>query len=424
MKQIKKKPAILLIIMLSIVLVVGTIFSFVPMTFGHTSYKSFAGAIKLGNDFGEVMYAEYDISKEGSTEQVDIQRAINTIKSTLSEKGYPSTSVYSINDEKIRVELSYSTGGDNFKETYTLLKAVGVGKFELRSSSDEKDTYVIGSKHIKGVKVATYNAYTQVTLEFNEDGELAFNELLNAAGDSGSIYVCMGGQTQTSMSAKNVTSGKSLPLSFTNYNSAVDFAMKVQLGTIPVDLNANTVSINTIVVHSSILPLIIALGVIALLSLVYFAIKFGIMGVMNLVSTLTASIIATILFFGISLIEFNTSAFVALAFGFAVSVMFKNIYMSRVKSEYGQGKTIEACLESGYKKSIAPVVATAVAILIPSVVLAFVTSGILQTVSLIVIIMTVLGVFESILYLPWLIQIVEAFNKGNDKIYHFKREEV
>ena len=50
-----------------------------------------------------------------------------------------------INDEKIRVELSYSTGGDNFKETYTLLKAVGVGKFELRSSSSEEDTYIVCS---------------------------------------------------------------------------------------------------------------------------------------------------------------------------------------------------------------------------------------------------------------------------------------
>ena len=84
MKKIKKKPAILLTILLSVVLVVGSIFAFVPMTFGHTQYKSIAGAISLGNDFGGSMYAEYDITKESSAENVDIQKSIQIIKSVLS----------------------------------------------------------------------------------------------------------------------------------------------------------------------------------------------------------------------------------------------------------------------------------------------------------------------------------------------------
>lgn len=421
MKQIQKKPAILLIVMLAVILAIGAIFAFVPMTFGATTYKSFAGAIRLGNDFGNSMYAEYDIKNDGSTEVVDVQKSISSIKNILSEQGYPSTSVYSINNEKIRVEVPYQNDADGFKDAYTLLKAVGVGKFELRSSSKEEDTYIVGSRHITGVSISNYTSYTYVTLEFNSDGEKAFAELLDA---STTIYVCMGGQTQTSFSSENVTAGKSLPLTFSDYNSAVDFAMKVKLGSVPVDVNSETVVINTINDSSSILPIVIAIAVLVVAALVYFAVVYGLIGYMNIVSTIFTSILAVILFWAISIIEFNTSSFLALVLGFALTVMVKNIYMSRVREEYMTGKTIEASLESGYKKSIAPIVATLVTALIPAVVLSFVSTGILQTASLILVIMCGIGAFESLLFIPWLINICEAFNKGNSKIYNFKREEV
>lgn len=424
MKKIKKKPAILLTILLSVVLVVGSVFAFVPMTFGHTQYKSIAGAISLGNDFGGSMYAEYDITKESSAEDVDVQKSIQIIKSVLADEGYPSAEVHSINYDKIRVELSVGEGEDNFKDTYALLKAVGVGVFELRSSSSEEDTYVVGSRHIKGVSLSTYQSYTYVNLEFNSDGEEAFDQLLAKCGDSGSIYVCMGGQTQTSFQSKNVTGGKTLPLTFSDYNSALDFAMKVKLGTLPVELNADTVKINTIPNNSSILPIVIALGAIVLAAIVYFILRYAIMGWMNIVSTLAMAIVATILFCSIQIIEFNTSAFLALFVGFAIMTMLKNNYMQQVHGEYLQGKTIEASLESGYKKNLMGTLVTAIAILLPAIVLAFVASGIIKTMAMILVITTLLGLFESIVLLPWLMNIVEAFNKGNEKIYHIKREEV
>ena len=37
MKSIKKKPAIAIIVVLSIILVVGAVFAFIPMQWGHTT---------------------------------------------------------------------------------------------------------------------------------------------------------------------------------------------------------------------------------------------------------------------------------------------------------------------------------------------------------------------------------------------------
>lgn len=422
MKPIKKKPAIFLIVIIAVAVVLGSLFAFVPMTFGHTRYNSFAGAIRVGNDFSAGMYAEYDISPDGSNKQADIEKSIIDIKSVLIEKGYASTNVYSVDNSMIRVEVSYPSGGSAFSDAYTLLQAVGVGKFELRSSSSEDDTYIIGSKHISGVTISNYTSYIYVTLEFNDAGVEAYQKLLDA---SDTIYVCMGGATQTSFSSKEITTASSsLPLTFTDYKSALDFATKVRFGSIPVELNKDTVVINTVGVRASILACIIALGIVVVGALVFMALRYGIIGLLSIVSTIISAICCAILFWAVELIEINISSLLAMVLGFGIMTILKTIYAERVREEFLSGKTIEASLEAGYKKSIAGIVAPAVMVLIITAIMAFVATGILQTASIIVIIMTLLGVIESLVLLPGFVNIVETFNKGKETIYHFKREEV
>ena len=70
----------------------------------------------------------------------------------------------------------------------------------------------------------------------------------------------------------------------------------MKLGTLPVELNAETVKINTIPSHSSVLPVVIGILVIVLASFVYFILKYGVIGWMNAVSTLAAAIVITVLF--------------------------------------------------------------------------------------------------------------------------------
>ena len=423
MKTFKKKPAIALIIVLSIVLIVGAIFAFIPMQFGHNSYKSFAGAIRVGNDFSAGMYAEYDIAPDGAAGTNDINKSISQIKNVLSEKGYASTNVYAVGDEKIRVEVSYENGGSNFRNAYSLLKAVGVGAFELRSSSNEDDTYVIGSKHISDVEISTYTSSTFVTLKFNNDGKKAYEELLGAGK---TIYVCMGGATQTSFSTENTNTSdySQLQLTLSDYSSAVDFATKVKFGSIPVELNKDTAVINTVGVRSSMLACIIGIAVLAVAILAFFAIRYGIMGVMNIISTLFAAIIATMLFWAIPSVEINVTALLAIVAGFAISAAMKCIYTERVRGEYLSGKTIEASLDSGYRKSISGVATFGVTALIAALVMSIVSGGILQTASVVIAIFALIGAFESLFLLPLLVSLVETFNRGKDKIYHFKREEV
>ena len=81
-------------------------------------------------------------------------------------------------------------------------------------------------------------------------------------------------------------------------------------------------------------------------------------------------------------------------------------------------------MEAGRKKSLMPILSFAIAVITISAIMAVVAPGILKTASLILLIFGGVGLFESLLLLPGLVNIVETFNKGNDKIYHFKREEV
>ena len=62
MKSSKKSTSLFLIIFMSVILVVGLVFAFIPMNFGSTKYLSFAGNIKYASELKAGMYAEYTAS--------------------------------------------------------------------------------------------------------------------------------------------------------------------------------------------------------------------------------------------------------------------------------------------------------------------------------------------------------------------------
>ena len=421
MKPIKKKSALITLIVVSLVIVLGAIFAFVPMTFGNTTYKSFAGAIRIGNDFNSGMYAEYDIKDAGEVSEADINKSITDIKTIISEKGYSSTNVYAIDGSKIRVEVSFSNGQDPIRQANTLLQAVGVGKFELRSSSSADDTYIVGSKHISGVTISNYTSYTYVTLEFNDAGKTAYQGLLDA---SNTIYVVMGGVTQTSFDSSSITqASNSLPLTFSSYQSAVDFAMRVRFGSLPIEMNKDTVIIDTIDSRPNITLPALGFAFVVMLLIAFLIIRYGALGAAAIMVDLVAAIIGTFLLWAIPIIEINSSTMLAVCFGFILLNTTNMVYLEQIRKEYYQGKTIEASLDASFKKTIPHILAPIVASLIITVIMAFVSSGMIQTAAIIIAIAAGASLLTSLLLLPWLASIIFTVSNGSEKIYNFKREE-
>jgi len=428
MKPIKKKTAKLFIALIAIAAVIGSIFAFVPMNFGSTRFNSAIGSLTYSPELGSGVYAEYDL--DGDYSLTKINKSIGTIKSVLEEEGYAGASVFAVGGEKIRIEIGYDTSEAELKESYALLNAIGVGVFELRSSSSEDDTYIVGKDHIKGVEINTYNSAIYVVLNFNAKGENAYEELLEA---SDTIYVCMGGETMTSFDSSNITASESMPLSFTDYASAEDFAMKVKLGSMPVNLNSDTVTINTMsstlsygnisanpnADNLNVAKLVgyIAIALVLVLGLSYMAVKYGVLGAFQALAILFDTIIAVILLWAFPWIEIGLSSLLAIALGFAILLTTSMVFASRFEEEYNQGKTVMASFEGAFKKSLRSVLASGIALTVIFGIVAIVASAELKVFGLITCIFSCLSLFSTLIMLPGFIKVFEAFNDGATKAY-------
>lgn len=433
MKPINKKIAKLFISLIVVALVIGSLFAFVPMRFSNGTFTSLASVINKSTDLSGGVYAEYELGGEYSTAKIN--SSLSTIRSILEENGYSGAVVSAGKNNKIRVEIGYKSSYGSLKESYTLLSAIGVGKFELRSSSSADDTYIIGNKHISGVDVNTYNSQIYVVLNFNDDGVEAYKAMLKA---SKTIYVYMGGNLMTSFSSENITASSSMPLSFTSYDSAEDFAMKVRLGSMDVDLLSDTVCINTMSAtlssnhfetnpnnkyfSTSIAFIIgmIAIALVALLGIIYLIYKSGVMGAFELLALVFDTIIVVFFIWAFPWVEISLSSLIAIALGYAIILATSYIYISRVQEEYKMGKTLTASLESGYKKSLSAVLATGIALTIIFGVIAIVAKSELRVFGLITCIFSCISMFNTAVMLPGFVNVFEAFNDGAEKPYRLK----
>lgn len=435
MKPINKKVAKVFISLIVIALVIGTLFAFVPMRFNSFTFTSFAGAINKSTDLSGGVYAEYEL--DGEYSKAKINNSISVIRNVLEKNGYAGASVYSLGGEKIRIDIGYKSLEGSMKDSYSLLSAIGVGTFELRSSSSADDTYIIGNKHIKDVSVNTYNSSIYAMLEFNDAGVEAYEKMLKA---SKTIYVYMGGDLMTSFSSENITASSSMPLSFASYDSAQDFAMKVRLGSMDVNLNSDTVCINTMsstlsnskfetnpnnngfTTNITFIIGLVAITLVVLLGITFLIWKSGVVGLLQLVAIVFDAIIAVFFIWAFEWVELSLSSLIAIAFGFAIVLATSFIYISRIEDEFKQGKTITASLESAYKKSLSPVLATSILLTVIFGVITIFAGAELKVFGLITCVFSCLSLFNTAVMLPGFINIFEAFNDGAEKPYRLKNK--
>ena len=104
MKKFSKTTAIVLSVIIGVFMIVGFLFTYVPMTFGTKTWVSFYGALNVSSDVSGGMYGEFDILTENATEKQMID-SMQKIKDVFSEDGYKNVNVYTIGSNKLRVEV-------------------------------------------------------------------------------------------------------------------------------------------------------------------------------------------------------------------------------------------------------------------------------------------------------------------------------
>ncbi|MBQ7452764.1 MAG: hypothetical protein IJS68_00660 [Clostridia bacterium] len=431
MKPRKRKMTLFLTILMSVVIGLALILTFIPMHIGTLNYLSFAGNLQYANDLKGGMYAQYQFKNGTSAE--DIEKTVSEIRSVLSEKGYYSPFVAQVGNG-VRIEIGNTTTHD-YKGTDKLLDAIDVGLFELRTGTEESKKFIDGREHITDVKLGSSGSQTYVQISFNEEGLVKYKETMNS---SVTVYVYMGGNLQTSFAGSSAVYDD-MYLTFANYAEAEDFAMKVKLGSfIPVDFNTEETRINTMSSPYSTASLTadvnsgaygksnvfvgmtIVMSFLVVLAMALAIVRYRAIGVANLLSMALSTCVAIFLMQALPWIELSISSLFVMLLGFVIMFYGAYAYASNVQSEFHEGKTLTASLESGYKKSLLPNTFVLVAGLVVAVLFAFFGSGAIRTGAIISLIFMLASAFNNLCLLPWFVGIYYGYNNNKPAYYGLK----
>lgn len=437
MKKFSKQSAIILSVIMFVVLAIGFVFSFVPIQFSKGKFVSLSKTLNISTDLVGGLYGEYDITTENAS-QKDIVSSISLIRSVFEEDGYKNVNVYAVGNKKVRIELSFPNGDETFATSYSKLKNVGAGAFSLSnvnpSSSSSSTTTPItltGADYVKEVKVSTNNDAKYISIIFNEEGEKLYEQICTTATSS-TIYLVLGDYSQGITVSSTVDDYSELTLSNTDWENMIALEQKIKLGCTKIELDGTNSTVNTmsatlsagetasssaeISFYSSTTFVVSfsALLIVLALMLAIFAIKFGFFAVVVFVSMMFSTYLYLFIVWLVPSFELGLSVIVSLVIGSSLIYAYVYKFAQNVKDEYNQGKSLQAALESSYKKSILGEVITNAILFFSSLILMALSFSELSSVAVSFAILSAISLFTNLCVVPFLVKIGISF-KGLDR---------
>lgn len=438
MKKFSKNTAIILSVILSVVMIVGIVFSFIPMNFGVKRWESFSNSISVSSDLSGGLYGEFKIKTENAKEK-DIISSMEKINDVFEDAGYKNINVYSVGTDKIRVEAGNSRTNKTYAETYNKIASLGAGAFSLRTtySIEEKTISVMGRDCVKDVKIFTNNNINYMSIKFNKEGQKQYENLCKNA-TSESIYIALGDYAQQ-ISIAGVATYEEFTLSDSDYQNLMELKDNIVLGCMKIELDASSAKIGTMSASltagesssniydssyktSTIFILLnVAVLVMVVLMIAYFAVRFGFYSILAFVTMLINSCLFVIALNLIPSVEFGLPSYIALIVGVAIIYTYTNLYATTVKSEYVSGKSLNASLESAYKKTMPSVLISNLTLFVSAFVFIACSFGAITSAAIIFAICAFLSLFTNLLIVPFLVKICISFGNFGFKLFMLKK---
>lgn len=449
MKKFGKTTAIILSVLMFVVLAIGFVFSFVPIQFSKGKFNSLSGTINISTDLVGGMYGEYNITTENPTEK-DIISSVSLIREVFEEDGYKNVNVYAVGNKKVRIELSFPNGDESFATSFSKLKNVGAGAFSISnvnpsssssssSSSDSKTETITleGKDYVKEVRVSTNNESKYISIIFNAEGKKKYQSICENASNN-SIYLVLGDYSQA-ITISGVYDYSQLTLSNTDWDNMIALEQKIKLGCTKIELDGTNSIVNTMSAaltsgessstsvqksfYSSTAFVVVfsALIIVIVILLAICAIKFGFFALVTLISMLIATYLYLFIAWLVPSFELGLSVILSLVVGVALIFTYSFNFAQNVKNEYNLGKSLQAALESSYKKSILGELITNVMLFISSLIMMALSFSELTSVAISFAIMSALSLFINLCIVPFLVKIGISFKGFDRKLFLLKK---
>ena len=448
MKKFNRSTAIILSVILFVVLAIGFVFSFVPIQFKNGKFVSVSKTINISTDLVGGMYGEYNITSENPTEK-DIIDSVSLIRSVFEDYCYKNVNVYAVGDKKVRIERSYPNGNETFATAYSKLANVGTGAFSIStvnpssssssSSSTVKEVTLNGADYVKEVNVFTQDNGKYISIVFNKAGKAKYREVCEAAAGTMKIYLILGDYSQEISIDSSIYDFSSLTLQNTDWENTIALEQKIRLGCTKIELDGSNATINTMSAtlssgeaasspakesfFSSTVYVVSfsSLIIVMIVMLAMFAIKFGLFAIVTFISMLIASYLYLFIAWLVPSFELGLSVILSLIVGVSLIYTYAFKFAQNVKSEYNLGKSLQASLESSFKKSILAEIITNLMIFVSSLVLMALSFSELSSVAISFAILSALSIFTNLCVIPFIVKIGISFRGLDRKLFLLKK---
>lgn len=438
MKNIGKIKAIIISSIVTLVLIAGLIFSFVPMKLGNKDYESFAGALNQGISINGGMSVEYTI--KGTYTDKQLNSSLAKITELVQEYGYESVVAYKKGEDKIRVDLNGPVLYDDRNTAESFLKQIATGKLEFKNKNDASATLtpkegeevdpnliiINASEHIESITKVNYQQQNGIKIEFNKTGKRLYSKAVNQP-----LYMFVGGTAWPSANDNNKVQANTDANSSTMYmmfnsSDVVDsYYYTLKAGMLDISLDSENVEVVyntsksalTVKVASIVASIVVLVGLIVL-----FSLKYKGLGIPVTVTNLLMVCAILYLMQAMNWVTVGASTIVASVVLMVANYIINSAILGGVNKEQLVGKSMETAVSDSYKKHTPIVIDALVVLFVIGATLAIATTGDLKGIGTMVALFAVLTMFNTLLFNRLLINCMYSFTPNPAKFLGLKAE--
>ncbi len=430
-----KKKSIVILCIVSVFIILMAVFAVLPThQIGNSiyDYTGYARTIKLGLDMSGGVSAVFNVANDEHGDfDTRVSGTISSLQSLLVSKGYTEAMVTkgsSGDTTTIRVEIPDVDDPEKVLDLigrpaslYFTLEDLGN---EASNTDLEKKAFLNGREHLENAYVTTSdNSQYAIGLKFNDKGAKKFGEI-TSANKGKKTYIYVGGQKimEPTINAA-ITNGSAIITGNYTYQSAYDYATKLQSGTFGVTLQlAEIRNISATLGENSIRTALIAGAVGVALIFIFMACVYRGLGIAADLS-LCVYIVLLIWFCAVlPWVQLTLPGIAGILLSIGMAVDANVIIFERVKDEYKHSsKPISTCIKIGFKRSAGAIVDGQITTLIGAIVLWVLGSASIVGFAVTLFIGILLSLFCSLVVTRLILKAFMPLNSTSEKFYGLKR---
>lgn len=446
----KKGKAITLLSIISVLLAVIAVFTFVRFSVGVKEYNSVLGAISLDYDM-EGGYA-YTLTladdNEEEMDKEDVVKVLDTISYRLNYLGYKTYSVTAlkeqvngVEDYAIRIELAAGKSMYNTDDTATLdsdvavAAAYGTVKFYGGTESDPSTEIM---NEAKAVETCTYvgkgqgtdgSTIYQTSIKFTKYGYDALVSAINAAksADASASYylkITLGDETLlNSAITVDGISDRTVYLTSGSESAAKQMSLKISSGGLVFKYDVSDgVSINSVYTNAGLTAIVSVLAILVIATVVFTVLNrgYGLVAFITMLAFILVETLMMILVPGIKMSFFGVIGIVI-----AELITFDSLFIiaSRIKEESDNGKTVKASIKTAYRRSLFTILAIDVIAAVTGLLIFAITGGGFSALGITLGIGSVISFLATVLLSRLVVNSFIPLNKSPEKFFNLKGTE-